>query len=94
MKPVRTREEGLPPCHNCYWHGGGKEDQFPPNFGQRARAHVASLNQGAVKHFVLSVRVLDTLEVDDGGTNATVALISKTFQDFRVLPSLTWEQVI
>ncbi len=29
---------------NCYWPGGGKEGQFPPNFGQRARANVASSN--------------------------------------------------
>ena len=24
---------------NCYWPGGGKEGQFPPNFGQRNRAN-------------------------------------------------------
>jgi hypothetical protein len=27
---------------NCYWPGGGKEGQFPPNFGQRARANAAT----------------------------------------------------
>jgi transposase InsO family protein len=27
---------------NCYWPGGGKEGQFPPNFGQRSKANVAS----------------------------------------------------
>ena len=27
---------------NCYWPGGGKEGQFPPNFGQRSKANIAS----------------------------------------------------
>ena len=27
---------------NCYWPGGGKEGQFPPNFGQRAKANVTT----------------------------------------------------
>ena len=27
---------------NCYWPGGGKEGQFPPNFGQRNRVNVAA----------------------------------------------------
>ena len=41
---------------NCYWPGGGKEGQFPPNFGQRARANIASSNKDAIEHFVLSAR--------------------------------------
>jgi Reverse transcriptase (RNA-dependent DNA polymerase)/GAG-pre-integrase domain/gag-polypeptide of LTR copia-type len=27
---------------NCYWPGGGKEGQFPPNFGQRSKANAAA----------------------------------------------------
>lgn len=27
---------------NCYWPGGGKEGQFPPDFGQRSRASIAT----------------------------------------------------
>jgi GAG-pre-integrase domain len=27
---------------NCYWPGGGKEGQFPPNFGQRAKANTTT----------------------------------------------------
>src|ERR1700678_1772201 len=27
---------------NCYWPGGGKEGQFPPGFGQRARANATT----------------------------------------------------
>ena len=27
---------------NCYWPGGGKEGQFPPNFSQRAKANTTS----------------------------------------------------
>ena len=29
---------------NCYWPGGGKEGQFPPNFGQRSKANTATTN--------------------------------------------------
>src|SRR6266545_7826590 len=46
---------------NCYWPGGGKEGQFPPNFGQQAQANAASLNQSMIEHFVLLARVPDTL---------------------------------
>ncbi|KAJ7835857.1 hypothetical protein B0H14DRAFT_2795345 [Mycena olivaceomarginata] len=34
---------------NCYWPGGGKEGQFPPNFGNR-HAHTATM---ATTHIVL-----------------------------------------
>jgi len=39
---------------NCYWPGGGKEGQFPPNFGQRVKANVASVLTCREEHFVLS----------------------------------------
>src|ERR1700678_2063061 len=53
---------------NCYWPGGGKEGQFPPNFGQRAKANVAtstsvtasntaSPTPSQAKHFVLLAQV-------------------------------------
>lgn len=59
---------------NCYWPGGGKEGQFPPNFGQRNRANVASTTiqptvatnpvatstSSQVQSFVLSALILDT----------------------------------
>ena len=41
---------------NCYWPGGGKEGQFPPNFGQRAKANIANSNILETEHFVLSAR--------------------------------------
>src|SRR6266542_5162463 len=44
---------------NCYWPGGGKEGQFPLNFGQRAWANAATSNQETTEHFVLSTRVPD-----------------------------------
>jgi len=43
----------------CYWPGGGKEGQFPPNFGQKARANTASSGQNT-DHFVLSARIPNT----------------------------------
>ena len=52
---------------NCYWPGGGKEGQFPPNFGQRAKANITmsttvatptpstnTLAPVKTEHFVLS----------------------------------------
>ncbi len=43
---------------NCYWPGGGKEGQFPPNFGQRSKANMARRSPcGEGDHFVLSARV-------------------------------------
>ena len=59
---------------NCYWPGGGKEGQFPPNFGQRNRANVASSmtaqpttatttaatsTSSQIQSFVLSALILD-----------------------------------
>ena len=41
---------------NCYWPGGGKEGQFPPNFGQRSKANVAASTPGQTEHFALSAR--------------------------------------
>ena len=43
---------------NCYWPGGGKEGQFPPNFGQRSKASVMwTTSLHLTEHFVLSARV-------------------------------------
>jgi len=44
---------------NCYWPGGGKKGQFPPNFGQRAQVNIAGYTPlESTEHFVLSARVL------------------------------------
>ena len=70
---------------NCYWPGGGKEGQFPPNFGQRARANVASSNQDVIEHFLLTAWVPDTpgnSGVIIGEDETTVALVSKSFLSF------------
>jgi hypothetical protein len=41
---------------NCYWPGGGKEGQFPPNFSQRNRTNAAINGSlpSQPEHFVLS----------------------------------------
>ena len=58
---------------NCYWPGGGKEGQFPPNFGQRSKANIASIPQDTTEHFVLSARAytqddddIPTVFIEDG----------------------------
>ena len=74
---------------NCYWPGGGKEGQFPPNFGQRARANAVSSNPTVTEHFVLSARVADVIGnssviVDeDEWLIPTVAMVSNNFHSFR-----------
>ncbi len=57
---------------NCYWPGGGKEGQFPPNFGQRTWANFVSSNQETVEHFVLSQIPQGTLRY----SSKTIAVIS------------------
>ena len=59
---------------DCYWPGGGKEGQFPANFGQRAKANITTSNSttsststpttattpGQTEHFVLLAQTLST----------------------------------
>ena len=40
---------------NCYWHGGGKEGQFPPGFGQRRGVHNSTSNNTTSTTNALSV---------------------------------------
>ena len=73
---------------NCHWPGGGKEGQFPPNFGQRARANVTSSKSNDVNHFVLFAMAFSTggesgviLDGDESEEQQLplVALISRSF---------------
>jgi len=73
---------------NCYWPGGGKEGQFPPNFRQKTQANMISSVGNTTEHFVLSARVPDNpgnsgiiLENEEDEIS-TVALVSKGFQNF------------
>ena len=76
---------------NCYWPGGGKEGQFPPNFGQRtkAQASVANTTSGQTEHFALSAHIPGTPEQSGILINDVpddfphMALISKGFQSFE-----------
>lgn len=76
---------------NCYWPGGGKEGQFPPNFGQQNRANAAASNVPTTnqpEHFILSARILDTpgqsgIVIDTPTDQPSVALISQGFQKFQ-----------
>jgi hypothetical protein len=46
---------------NCYWPGGGKEGQFPQNFGQRSKANAATTSTTEqTGHFVLSAWIPNT----------------------------------
>ena len=73
---------------NFYWPGGGKEGQFPLNFGQRARVNVASSKSNNINHFVLLATAFSTggesgviLDGDDSEDQQPppVALISRSF---------------
>src|ERR1700678_3801466 len=95
---ARTTSEGCanPNCQakkrsthttaNCYWPGGGKEGQFPPNFGQRNRANAVTIGStnSQTEHFVLSAIIPDTpgqfgILIDDHPR----ALVSQGFQNFQ-----------
>lgn len=74
---------------NCYWPGGGKEGQFPPNFGQRSKANIATTTStpGNIEHFALSAQIPTTsgqsgILVETLTDCCPVALISKGFQNF------------
>ena len=75
---------------DCYWPGGGKEGQFPPNFGQRAKANATTSTPDKVEHFALSVQIPKTpgnsgilIDVgNDPDTHPHSAYISKGFQKF------------
>jgi hypothetical protein len=83
---------------NCYWPGGGKEGQFPPNFRQRARANAATHRDKGMEYFVLSVRSTDTpgnsgvvIHEDDGihvnqllapDDVPSIALVNRGFRSF------------
>src|SRR6202522_395222 len=71
---------------DCYWPGGGKEGQFPPNFGQRNRANtiISGSTTSKAEHFVLSAMIPDTpgrsrILIDDSPR----ALINQHFQNFQ-----------
>ncbi|KAK0430180.1 uncharacterized protein EV420DRAFT_1229635, partial [Desarmillaria tabescens] len=59
----KARDKSKHTAQNCYWPGGGKEGQFPPNFGRQRRANHVTVNTSAntPRHFVLAARVV-TLE--------------------------------
>src|SRR5271168_4224280 len=81
---------------NCYWPGGGKKGQFPPGFGQRAKANAITSTTPAnvaipttrqTDDFVLSVRVSDApgksgVLIDAPTNYPPMGLISKGFQNF------------
>ena len=89
----RAKKRSTHMTANCYWPGGGKEGQFPPNFGQRNRANAATSTPSQStpnqpEHFVLSTRVPKTpghsgVLIDVSADPSPKALISKGFQDFQ-----------
>jgi hypothetical protein len=53
----KAKKRATHTTNNCYWPGGGKEGQFPPNFSQRTRANAANAISKVSEHFVLSTSV-------------------------------------
>jgi hypothetical protein len=90
----KARKRSTHTSANCYWPGGGKEGQFPPNFGQKTKANATTsspqagtTNPEKSEHFVLSARVPSTpgqsgVLIGDS-INPCLALISKGFQGFE-----------
>ena len=54
----KAKMRGTHTTANCYWPGGGKKGQFPPNFGQRSKVNSATLSSHeTTQHFALSARI-------------------------------------
>ena len=88
----KAKKRSTHTTNNCYWPGGGKEGQFPPNFGQRNRANAATSSDTSTPsqagHFVLSAQIQNTpgqsgVSVNIPADHSSRALISKGFQNFR-----------
>ena len=57
----KAKDRSTHTTENCYWPGGGKEGQFPANFGQRTKVNITvSSPSQQTNHFVLLARVPDT----------------------------------
>jgi hypothetical protein len=57
----KAKDRSTHTTENCYWPGGGKEGQFPANFGQRSKANITVSSPSQVtEHFALSARALET----------------------------------
>lgn len=62
----KARDKTRHTTENCYWPGGGKEGQFPPNFGQPRHANQATSGNNTadgMRHFVLAAHTA-TVDVD------------------------------
>jgi hypothetical protein len=84
---------------NCYWPGGGKEGQFPSNFGQCTKANIASLPScDKTEHFILSAQTSNIGQASTGDIvteiifedddeeviiDAEISLISGNFVSFN-----------
>ena len=59
----KAKDRSTHTTENCYWQGGGKEGQFPSNFGQRSTPSKANITVASsspsqqAKHFALSARL-------------------------------------
>ena len=59
----KAKDQSTHKTKDCYWPGGGKEGQFPANFGQQTKANITvSSNSPSqqIEHFVLSAQVPKT----------------------------------
>ena len=52
----KARDPSTHTTEDCYWPGGGKEGQFPANFGQRSKANI-TVSSPQTEHFALSARI-------------------------------------
>ncbi|KAK0227009.1 hypothetical protein EDD85DRAFT_958249 [Armillaria nabsnona] len=60
----KARDKTKHTTDNCYWPGGGKEGQFPLNFGRQRRANHANAMADNVRHFVLAACATPSIESD------------------------------
>src|SRR5277367_6538749 len=53
----KAKDRSTHTTENCYWLGGGKEGQFPANFGQRSKVNITTVSSPQTEHFALSAGI-------------------------------------
>ncbi|KAF7353202.1 Gag-Pol polyprotein [Mycena sanguinolenta] len=76
-------------AENCYWPGGGKEGQFPPNFGRnRPQARQAGTAEDLSVHRVL-MATTELVRCVVNNSDAPKAFVSRTFESVESATTVT-----
>jgi hypothetical protein len=69
---------------NCYWPGGGKEGQFPSNFGQRSKVNTATTTPDQTTHLSYLTAGRSGVLIEEIPDYHRTTLISNAFQKYHL----------